>query len=377
LSTRRSAVGPLNDVNGDTRLGVARIDTDLNIIEANAGFASLLGTDADEISGSPLSRYFAPAEMVRVGEQLLRLCQRSFDAVVSDSRALRSDSTAVWLHWSATAVCNETGETDYFVAMFEDTTAKRQADLAAARNLNLLERLNRLKTEFLSTVSHEFRTALVGIQGFSELMRDADSLDLAEVKSFASEVYNDARRLDQMLDKMLDLDRVAGSRVVLQIGLTNLNTAVYDAVAAADADRHKLRVVTNLEAALPMVRGDRAKLGQLMSILLSNAIKFSTQGSEIVVSSRSAPSYVQVSVKDSGPGMPHDFDAQLFGRIRWSAENPTAKVLGSGLGLPMAREIVELHGGKIWFDSVVGGGSEFHFTVPTAAKPAPADIFES
>jgi signal transduction histidine kinase len=261
--------------------------------------------------------------------------------------------------------------------MFEDTTAKRQADLAAARNLNLLERLNRLKTEFLTTVSHEFRTALVGIQGFSELMRDADSLDLAEVKSFASEVYNDARRLDQMLDKMLDLDKVAGSRTVLQIGLTNLNTAVYDAVAAADADRHKLRVVTNLEAALPMVRGDRAKLGQLISILLSNAIKFSSVGSEILVSSRSAPSYVQVSVKDSGPGMPRDFDAQLFGRIRWSAENPTAKVLGSGLGLPMAREIVELHGGKIWFDSVVGGGSEFHFTIPTAATPTPAGPHES
>ncbi len=377
LIKSRLSAATLNDVIVHAPVGVVRVGTDMNVVEANLRYASLLLAKADEIAGSSISRYFPPDEMARVSDQLRLLSNGSIDAVESDSEALRADQSTIWLHWSATAVRKADGEIDYFIAMFEDTTARHQAEVAAARNLNVLERLNRLKTEFLTMVSHEFRTALVGIQGFSELMRDAESLDLAEVKSFANEVYNDARRLDQMLDKMLELDRVAGSRTVPHIAQIHLNSAVTDAVAAAGSEAHKHHVVTNLEPALPMVKGDPAKLRQVLSILLSNAIKYSPEGSEIAVSSRAEPGYVQISVKDHGMGMPTDFDDQLFGRYRSSADNPTTKVIGSGLGLPMAREIVELHGGRIWFDSVVGVGSEFHFTIPTAANPTPVNARQS
>jgi signal transduction histidine kinase len=122
---------------------------------------------------------------------------------------------------------------------------------------------------------------------------------------------------------------------------------------------------------LPQVNGDGTKLRQLLSILFSNAMKFSSEGSEVVVSSRAESGHVHVTVKDHGTGMPDDFDQQLFGR-QSSADNPTTNVMGTGLGLPMAREIVELHGGKIWFDNVVGGGSEFHFTIPMAANQRPS-----
>ncbi|HLQ15615.1 MAG TPA: HAMP domain-containing sensor histidine kinase [Candidatus Eisenbacteria bacterium] len=370
IKSRVPADSP-NDVIAPAPIGLVRIGADLRVIQANLGYASMVLAAADEIAGSSISRYFHPDEMARVSHQLSLLSTGSIDAVVSDSRALRSDMSTIRLHWTATAVRKASGEMDYFIAMFEDTTAKHQADVAAARNLNVLERLNRLKTEFLTMVSHEFRTALVGIQGFSELMRDAESLNLVEVRSFANEVYNDARRLDQMLDKMLDLDRSAGSQTVLHIGRISLNSAVHDAVAIAIAEGLKHHVVTNLDPALPMVSGDGTKLRQLVSILLSNAMKFSSEESEVVVSSRADSGHVHVTVKDHGTGMPNDFDSQLFGRYRWSADNPTTKVIGTGLGLPMAREIVELHGGKIWFDNVAGGGSEFHFTIPMAAKPAP------
>jgi len=101
-------------------------------------------------------------------------------------------------------------------------------------------------------------------------------------------------------------------------------------------------------------------LRQVMSILLSNAFKYSPEGSEVVVSSRAEPGYVQISVKDHGLGMPADFDDQLFGRHHGSADSPASEVAGSGLGLPIARQIVELHGGRIWFESAAGVGSEFH-----------------
>jgi signal transduction histidine kinase len=354
-------------------IGVVRLDVDLNVIESNAASASILLTGADDIAGSPICRHFHPDERVGVLDQLRLLSSGAIDAAAADSRALRSDLSTIWLHWTATTVTRAESEADYIIVVFEDTTAKHQANVVAARNLDVLERLNRLKTEFLTTVSHEFRTALVGIQGFSELTRDAESLDLAEARLFANEIYKDARRLSLTLDKMLDLDRVSGSRTVMHISLINLNAAVRDAVAAVWDECAEHHLVTNLEAALPMVRGDTAKLCQVTSILLSNAIKFSPEGSQVAVSSRAEPGCVRISVRDHGVGMPTDFDDQLFGRYKWSAENPTTKVLGSGLGLPIAREIVELHGGTIWFNRLAGAGSEFHFTIPTAAGPTPAN----
>jgi signal transduction histidine kinase len=89
------------------------------------------------------------------------------------------------------------------------------------------------------------------------------------------------------------------------------------------------------------------------------------------VSGHAQPGQVVVGVKDHGAGMPADFDDQLFARYQWSANNPTTKVMGTGLGLPMARQIVEMHGGRIWFESQAGAGSEFHFSVPVES-PGPA-----
>src|SRR5258708_23663806 len=177
-----------------------------------------------------------------------------------------------------------------------------------------------------------------------------------------------------MLDKMLDLDRSAGSQTVLDIGRISLNSAGHDAVAIAIAEGLKPHVVTNLDPALPMVSGDGTKLRQLVSILLSNAMKFSSEGSEVVVSSRADSGHVHVTVKDHGTGMPNDFDSQLFGRYRWSADNPTTKVIGTGLGLPMAREIVELHGGKNWVVHVGGRGAVVHLSHPQVAKPAAVGV---
>jgi PAS domain S-box-containing protein len=359
----------LSDVIARAPFGVVRIGPDMNVMDANPRLALLFLAKADEMAGSPISRYFSPDEAAWVMHQLRTLSTGSVDSVESETQALRADRSTVWLAWSASAVRKASGEIDYYIAMFEDRTAKHQAEVAAARNLNVLERLSRLKTEFLTTVSHELRTALVGIQGFSELIRDAESLDLAEVKSFADEVYSEARRLDQMLDKMLELDRAPGSRTIPHITDINLNTAVHDAVGATGAEAHRHHVVANLELVLPMVKGDAALLRQVISILLSNAFKYSPEGSEVVVSSRADAGYVQISVKDHGLGMPADFDEQLFGRHQRNADNPAAEVAGSGLGLPIARQIIELHGGSIWFEGAAGVGSEFHFTIPTPARP--------
>jgi PAS domain S-box-containing protein len=362
----------LNEIILYAPLGVVRIGLDMTVIQANPRFAELLLTPEDQILGTSLSSALPPEEMARAAEQFRSLSDGSARTIESETKVLRGDGKSIWLQWSATAVHKSSGGVEYFIAMFNDTTARHDAEVAAVSNLNLLERLNRLKSEFLTMVSHSFRTALVGIQGFSELMRDSEDLDLETVKESANDIYNDAHRLDELLDRMLDLDALEGDKVEVHRLPIDLRAAIDIAVTRAIASDGHHSITTDLENDLPWIAADGARLAQLLAILLDNAVRYSPSGGDIIVSCHAEPGQVVVDVKDHGVGIPPDFDEQLFARYQWSADNPTTKVMGTGLGLPMARQIVEMHGGRIWFESKAGAGSDFHFSVPVESnRPAP------
>jgi signal transduction histidine kinase len=292
------------------------------------------------------------------------------DTIESDSHALRADGTTVWLHWSATAIKTAKGRTDFFLAMFEDATTEHTAQDAAMANLAGLERLSQLKSEFVSLVSHEFRTALVGIQGFSEMIRDQE-LSPEETKTFAGDINKDAQRLNRMITEMLELDRIEAGRMILNIVPVDLNSIVMEAAERARATSQKHTIVTRLDPELPAARGDADRLFQVVSNLLSNALKYSA-GGEVLVTSQAGDGVLRVSVRDHGLGIPPDFVKKLFGRYERFEGKDKTKVIGTGLGLAITRQIVELHGGKIWVDSTVGAGSEFHFTLPLGAPVAAA-----
>ena len=364
LIKSRQSAATLNDIVLHAPLGVVRIGLDLRIIQANPRFSKLLRRPALELIGTSLTSFLPPDEASKAAGLFESLSEDSAGAIESETEAVRGDQTSMWLHWSSTAVRKTNGQVDYFIAMFNDTSARHEAEVAAVANINVLERLNRLKSEFLTMVRHEFRTALVGIEGFSELMRDADELDLDAVKSFASDINDDAHRLGKVLDTMLDLDRTEAEKVELHLVPTDLADAVREAVAWAEAANEKVLIMSDVDPDLPLIAGDPALLAELLRILIDNAIKYSPRRGEILVSGRVEPGQVVISVKDHGVGMPDSFDDQLFARYQWTANNPTTKVMGTGLGLPMARQIVEMHGGRIWFESEMGLGSEFHFSVP-------------
>ena len=371
LIRSRLDAATLNDIVVHAPLGVVQIGPDMRILQANPRFAELLRRPESEVVGAQLSSYLPPEEMANAAGQFLSLSDGSRSSTDSELEAVRKDGTNLWLHWSATAVRTSDGEVDYFIAMFNDTTARHQAEVAAVANINVLERLNRLKSEFLTMVRHEFRTALVGIQGFSELMRDTEQLDLPTVKAFASDIYGDTRRLDEMLDRMLDLDGLVAEKVDIHLVPIDLGATAGSAVALAMASGTNHLIRLNLEDDLPLVDGDSGKIAWLFRILLDNAIKYSPSGGEILVSVHAEPGQLVVSVKDHGVGMPPDLGDTLFTRYQWSADNPTTKVMGTGLGLPMARQIVEMHGGRIWFESWAGLGSEFYWSVPKRSGRAP------
>ena len=226
-----------------------------------------------------------------------------------------------------------------------------------------VEKLSLAKSEMMSIVSHEFRNALVGIQGFSEMMRDQD-LSAEDVKTFSGDIYNDSERLTRMISEMLDLDRLEAGRVELDLKLVDLNVKVREAVERARVSSKKCTIDTKLDAELPVVLADADRLFQVVSNLLSNAIKYSPDGGEVLVMTAHENGKVAISVKDHGRGMPPEALKRLFQRYERIDENGVQKISGTGLGLVIAREIVEMHGGKIWVESAFGEGSDFRFTIP-------------
>lgn len=363
---RRNAL--LNEIVSHAPLGIARVGADMKIIDVNPRMASLMRAQPGDMIGVSVAQYLHPDEFGRVYDLFQPLWTGVVDSVESDSHALRADRTKAWLHWIATAVRNAAGHVEYFLAMYEDIDADHAANEAAREHLASLERLSQLKSEFVSLVSHEFRTALVGIQGFSEMIRD-EELTATDVKSFAGDINKDAQRLNRLINEMLDFDRIEAGKLSLSMERVNLNAVLQEAIERARASSADHTVESDLDPSQPIVNCDPDRLAQIVSNLLSNAIKYSPNGGEVVVTSRVGDSFVDVGVRDHGVGIPPDFVKRLFSRYERYEKN-TGKIVGTGLGLAITRQIVEMHGGKIWVDSNMGSGSEFHFTLPLpAAKP--------
>lgn len=361
----------LDEIVTHAPLGIARVGPDMKVIDVNPRLAALLRTQVRHMIGTPVAQYLHPDEFTRVFEKFQPLWTGTVDTVESDSRAVRSDQTEVWLHWSATGVRNLAGHIDYFLAMYEDTDAEHAANEAAAAHLAGLERLNQLKSEFVALVSHEFRTALVGIQGFSEMIRDAE-ISIAEAKGFAADINKDAERLNRMINDMLDLDRIEAGRLTLHAEPAHINLLLQEAVARARASSAKHVIVCDFDTREPVAQCDPDRIAQIITNLLSNAIKYSPEGGEIAVTSRARDGHVDVSVSDHGIGIAPEFAKRIFNRYE-RYEKTSGQIIGTGLGLAITRQIVELHGGKIWVNSEQGKGSDFHFTLPLgAAKPVRA-----
>ncbi len=249
--------------------------------------------------------------------------------------------------------------------LIERTRAQRERDralveLKAAKDE--LEYANKRKSDLVSLVSHEFRTDLTGIQGFSELMRD-ETLSMMEMKEFATDIHADARRLVRMITETLDLERMDVGRMQLNLSWLDLNAIIINVTGRMSSLTTQHVIRPQLASALPVLLGDYDKLTQVVSNLLQNAVKYSPNGGEIIISSYIEGHMVHVSVRDYGVGIfPADLD-RIFERYAHVEINSLRPSEETGLSLPIVREIVQLHGGQVWAESVVGKGSIFHFTV--------------
>jgi signal transduction histidine kinase len=243
-------------------------------------------------------------------------------------------------------------------ALRERNQAVQQLHMASSE----LERTNKTKSDFLGIVSHEFRTALTGIQGFSEIMRDKE-LSITEMKEFAIDIHTDARRLVRMISQMLDIDHKEAPHLQLNLSWLDLNAIIIDDVTRIRQTNsgHVMRL--QLANALPILQGDYEKLTFVVANLLQNAILQAPPGSEITVSSQIEGNVVHVYIRDYGMGLSATELERIFEPHTHADANPMFHIEDSRPELSIVREIVQMHSGQVWAESVLGKGSVFHFTV--------------
>ena len=237
-----------------------------------------------------------------------------------------------------------------------------------------LAALNRMKDEFVSTVSHEFKTPLTTITGFLSVMLDGETGPVTEQQmKFLQIAKSAAKRLAGLVSDLLDLSRLeSGARMDLRplslIELLSQSVENHEPLAV-EGDK---TIVWEPEASLPRVVADERWLGLVVDNLISNALKFTRPGGRVVIATQDKGEFLMVSVADDGIGVPPADREKIFERFYRASNRAEVNAPGTGLGLAIAREVVAKHGGKIWLDSEMGKGTTFHFVVPAAREEADA-----
>jgi PAS domain S-box-containing protein len=248
--------------------------------------------------------------------------------------------------------------------------AELAAALAAQQTANeQLQVLNRAKSDFVSIVSHEFRTPLTVIQGFSAMMRD-ENFTILQMKEYATDINMEAIRLSRLITEMLDLDRMESGRMQLNRELIDLHRIIENVVNLIQPTAPHHSLLLDADPALPEFVADHDKLVQVVTNLVNNAIKYSPQGGPIRLTTALEGAQVHLRVADQGLGIPAEALEAIFDRYARIESRISRTIQGTGLGLSIVRQIVELHNGRVWAESTLGQGSVFHVLLPFAPSVA-------
>ncbi|MDY7040784.1 MAG: ATP-binding protein, partial [Chloroflexota bacterium] len=254
-------------------------------------------------------------------------------------------------------------ETVRMVEQLEMTNAQLQEAMQQSLEAD------RLKSEFLASMSHELRTPLNAIIGFSEVILEGIDGPLTETQEMdLTAIHEAGKHLLSLINDVLDLAKIEAGRMKLQMKKIDLNELVSEVLSTTDASAREkdIALVSETAPALPPIFADSQRVRQILLNLISNAIKFTNNGSVTVRADMADDENITVSIIDTGIGISAEHIAIIFEEFRQADGSSTRKYGGTGLGLPLSKRLVELHGGQMWVESEVGRGSTFSFTLPVS-----------
>jgi PAS domain S-box-containing protein len=357
---------------------ILQVDSGGKILVANRTAARMFGYSSEELLGMGVDSLVP--EAVRARHSVFR---KNFAAAgVSrpmglglDLYARRKDGAEVPVEISLSPI--QTADGVNVTAVIRDVSERKLAEqqirsleqsyLAELKTRHEeAERLNQLKSEFMASISHELRTPLHTIIGFAELLSEESAGPLNEKqRRFVGHIQTDSEHLLGLINDVLDLSRIEAGGLVVRTEVLPLQSAISEAVNAIRSQADGKQVALQ-EDAIPKidVLADPIRVRQILYNLLSNGVKFTNPGGEVTVSAESDGDFVRITVADTGRGIPEEECNRIFDKFYQVGYTSAGVRQGTGLGLTICKQLVEIQGGKIWVNSELGKGSRFRFTLP-------------
>lgn len=359
----------------DLRTGVATHDENFNLI---------LGLGTIETTGSlddPSFTHIHPDDRGRVSDAIANAIATHAEYHL-EFRVVREDGSLRWLRDRGRVILDNDGTALFATGAVMDVTEQRLAELERARLFRELQQANRVKDEFLATLSHELRTPLNAVLGWTRMLRRG-TVPPERTNAVLDTIERNAAAQTQLVEELLDLSAMTSGGLRLAVTRVDLRELVGGAIEtvrpAADAKSQRMHLT--IDESVGELAGDPGRLRQVLWNLLANAVKFTPPGGAVDVTVTQGPSDVEITVRDTGPGIAPDFLPHVFDPFRQGDSPATRAVGGLGLGLAIVRHIVEAHGGTVSAQS--GGdrqGSTFCVRLPSgrphgsSSSPRGADV---
>lgn len=335
-------------------------DTEDRILTWNRGAEIIFGYGKNEAIGGNLGALLGAAaakDLIEIRDKvLLAGVIRNLEV-----RRKRKDGGIVEVSLAVSAIKDADGNVCGFLHMAKDITEKQRYE-------RRIRELDRMKSEFVSNVSHELRTPLTAIKGSVDNMLDGLTGPLDEKQTrYVTRIKSNADRLARLINDLLDLSRIEAGKIDLRA--TNLSLVALTKEVAENLRPMAAEKLISLEVLAResdvTAWADRDKVVQVLMNLIGNAVKFTpTDGKVTVDVRRNGDEWVEVSISDTGPGVPSDEVSRIFDKFYQIARADRQKTKGTGLGLAISKALVEMHGGRIWVESEAGKGSTFSFALP-------------
>jgi PAS domain S-box-containing protein len=328
--------------------GIVAVDRDGNVVLWNSAAEQITGIPQEEAAGR------TTAEVL---QRRLESDDHEEDRPAQRLVSITRGSEEVWLSLSEAVMRDPLGAVAGRIFAFRDISADRMVE--------------HVKSDFVAAVSHELRTPLTSIYGFAEtLLREDVPFDEEERLTFLKYIASESERLIEIVDQLLNVARLDTGDLHVELGRIDVGSVVSEVVKTAGEsgvmNGHRFEV--DLPDEPLAAEGDRDKMRQVFSILLENALRYSPQGGTVTVGARRKADRVEVSVVDEGIGIPAAERDRIFRKFYRAEAAARDGAAGTGLGLFIAKELVNAMGGRIWVDSVEGEGSSFSFELPAARE---------
>jgi len=348
--------------------GIIILNFEGEVIAANAAVGKMFNMQLEKITGTSITKYLAPESVpVAIEDQINVLNDKG--GYLSVYKAISSRGEPFWIEGLGTKIIYQNQPAN--IVVIRDITVRKKAEEALINAKTAAEVANRTKSEFLTNMSHELKTPLNSIIGFSDLLKEEIAGPLNEKQSrYVQFISSSGKNLLNIINDILDLSKAEAGEDDLNMEEFSADEAIKKVISMVLPQTLEKDIKLNYQSENRKlwIAADEGKFRQIMENLLSNAIKFTPEGGSIDVTLKQGDTLVTIEVKDTGIGIPEDSLEKIFKPFIQIDSSLSRNFEGTGLGLTLVKKYVEMHGGNIYVESKIGEGSSFRFELPVIRK---------